>query len=209
MLQEIFYRAAKIFFRVIFTLYNRLTVRWSGGVPEGRVIVASNHASYIDPPLVGCVFRGRLRYLAKDSLFRNPLFGFLIGALGATPVARGDSQRAGAVLKALLSMLEKGESVLIFPEGTRSADGRLKPLEGGAAYLSLKSGVPLLPVYISGSKNVMPPHKSFPRPAKLVVTFGALIHPVSGERGGKGDRERVSAELEDALRKLEGESNCT
>jgi 1-acyl-sn-glycerol-3-phosphate acyltransferase len=202
-LQKIIYTVAKTFFRVIFTVYNRLETRGLGRIPRGvPLIVASNHASYIDPPLIGGVFPGRLRYLAKESLFRNPIFGSLIRTLGAMPVSRYDSQKAGAALKLMLNALALGDSVLIFPEGTRSPDGTLQPLEEGAAFLSVKSGIPLLPVYIGGSSRVWPPHKALPRPAKVTVTFGEPILP-SGEGGERERRSRLTKALAEALRSLE------
>ena len=183
-----FYYVVKFFFRVLFAIYNRLEVRGVDNIPVGgQVIVASNHASNVDPPLIGGAFPGRLRYLAKESLFHVPLLGFFVRALGAIPVTREDSQRAGTVIKLMLARLKKGESILIFPEGTRSEGGRLKPLEGGVALLSVASGVPVLPVYIGGSHKVCPRGKLIPRPVKLTVTFSSPIFP-SGEP--IGDREK-------------------
>ncbi|MDR1515411.1 MAG: 1-acyl-sn-glycerol-3-phosphate acyltransferase [Synergistaceae bacterium] len=203
-LNDAFYWIVKTLFRALFTLYNRLEIRGLDKVPcDTTFIVASNHASYIDPPLLGGVFPGRLRYLAKESLFANPIMGFFISTLGAIPVKREDSQRAGAVMKIMLARLAAGESFLMFPEGTRSSDGKLLPLEGGAAFLSVKSGVPLLPVYISGSSDVMPPHRSIPRPAKVTVTFGDPIYPDKSIEGEKRRRELVMSALEEALHSLE------
>jgi 1-acyl-sn-glycerol-3-phosphate acyltransferase len=207
--RHIFYWIVKTFFRIVFTIYNRLEIRGLDKAPRGvAVILASNHSSYIDPPLLGGVFPGRLRYLAKEALFHNFIFGFLISTLGAIPVSREDSQRAGAVMKIMLGKLADKESILIFPEGTRSSDGRLLPLEGGAAFLSVKSGVPLLPVYIHGSNKVMPPHKSLPRPAKVTVTFGELIYPDKEIEGEKLRREAVMRALESALHALEREAGA-
>jgi len=183
----IFYFLVKNSFRITFGLYNRLEVAGSENIPDYPVIVASNHASNIDPPLIGGVFPRRLRYLAKESLFKNPLLGFLIASLGAIPVKREDAQSAGAVLKLLLEQLRLGESILLFPEGSRSKDGKLQPLEGGAAFLSVKSGVPILPVYIKGSHGVCPPGSSFPRPAKLSVSFAS---PLSADADLRSDREK-------------------
>ncbi|MDR1138118.1 MAG: 1-acyl-sn-glycerol-3-phosphate acyltransferase, partial [Synergistaceae bacterium] len=119
MIERMFYGLVKRFFRLFFTLYNRLEVRGLENIPQNTpMIVASNHASYIDPPLIGSVFPGRLRYLAKESLFRVPLLGFFIRTLGAVPVTREDSQKAGAVMKSLLSLLKSGDNVLLFPEGS-------------------------------------------------------------------------------------------
>ena len=126
------------------------------GAPR-RVIVVANHCSNLDPMVMGVSFPWTLRYLAKTELFRAPLFGFLIRNLGAIAVEREDSQRAGAVLKLLLDLLEEGQSVLLFPEGHRSRDGRLQPLEGGFAFLALKMGVPVVPAWISGTFDALPP----------------------------------------------------
>ena len=203
--RNLFYFIVKNSSRIFHTIYNRLEVRGRGNIPDAPVIVASNHASNIDPPLIGGVYPRRLRYLAKASLFRNPLLGFCIRNLGAIPVTREDSQRAGAVMKLLLERLNNGESILVFPEGSRSRDGKLQPLEGGAAFLSVKSGVPVLPVYISGSFDVWPPEHSLPRPAKLVVTFAPLIEP-SGEGSDRERRDAVTRALDESLRAMEREA---
>ncbi|MDR3354635.1 MAG: 1-acyl-sn-glycerol-3-phosphate acyltransferase [Synergistaceae bacterium] len=196
----VFYYAAKFFFRALFVIYNRLEVRGFDNIPVGRqVIVASNHASNVDPPLIGGVFPGRLRYLAKESLFRVPLLGFFIRVLGAIPVAREDSQRAGAVIKLMLAKLKEGESILIFPEGTRSESGVLKPLEGGVALLSVMSGVPVLPVYVGGSHRVCPAGKSIPRPVKLTITFSRPVFPSEDHIGDREKRGILLKELEGAM----------
>jgi 1-acyl-sn-glycerol-3-phosphate acyltransferase len=204
LLRNIFYFIVKNLFYIFHTIYNRLEVRGRGNIPDAPVIVASNHASNIDPPLIGGVCKRRLRYLAKASLFRNPVLGFCIRSLGAIPVTREDSQRAGVVMKLMLDRLRDGESVLVFPEGSRSRDGKLQPLEGGAAFLSVKSGVPILPVYIAGSFAVCPPGSTLPRPAKLTVTFAPVISP-EGEGTDRERRDAVTRALGESLSALERE----
>ncbi len=198
----VFYSIVKNSFHVAFSLYNGLRVAGREHIPDCPVIVASNHASNIDPPLIGGIFPRRLRYLAKESLFRNPVLGFLIAALGAIPVTREDSQRAGAVLKLLLDRLHEGESILLFPEGSRSKDGKLQPLEGGAAFLSVKSGAPILPVYIHGSHDVCPPGSSFPHPARLVVRFAPPIAPDDGAKNDREKRGSLMTRLDETLHAL-------
>jgi 1-acyl-sn-glycerol-3-phosphate acyltransferase len=206
-MSKLFYSAARIFFRIVFTLYNRLGVRGLGNIPRGvTVIVASNHSSFIDPPLIGAVFPGRLRYLAKESLFRVPVLKFLIRALGAVPVTREDSQRAGAVMKLLLGRLREKESILLFPEGSRSPDGRLKPLEAGVAWLSVKTGVPVLPVYIGGSHKAWPKGHALPRPSKLTFTASPPIFPDAGIKDERERRGKLMGELESALSAMEKEA---
>jgi 1-acyl-sn-glycerol-3-phosphate acyltransferase len=192
--------------RIFFTLYNRFSIRGIDRIPPGPLVVAANHASNLDPVVVGSAFPRPLRYLAKEELFRNPLFGALIDALGAVPVAREDRQRAGTVLKMCLEQLASGRPLLLFPEGTRSSDGRLKtPLEQGAAFLSLKSGAPIVPAYLAGSFESCPRGAAFPRPAKLRLLFGHPLRPEESSSGG--DRRGIlTARLTEALEGLQREA---
>ncbi|MDR1581138.1 MAG: 1-acyl-sn-glycerol-3-phosphate acyltransferase [Synergistaceae bacterium] len=204
MISRVFYHFVRNAFKLFFRLYNRLEVRGLSNVPnEGPMIVASNHASFADPPLIGAVLPIRLRYLSKESLFRIPLLGFLIRTLGAVPVSREDSQRAGAVMKLLLALLKGGESVLLFPEGSRSADGRLKPLEAGAAYLSAKTGIPVLPVYVKGSFEAWPKGRALPRPSKLKLSISRLIYPDPDMTNERERREKLMRSLESELLAME------
>ena len=208
MASNLFYSLVKNMFKLFFKIYNRLEVYGLEKIPHGtQVIVAANHASYVDPPLIGGVFPGRLRFLAKESLFRVPLLGFFIKALGAIPVEREDGQRAGAVMKNLLILLTKGESVILFPEGTRTADGRLKPLEAGVAYLSVKTGVPVLPLYVGGSFKVWPKGKTFPRPSKLSLRVAPPIYPDAALVCERERRNALLRSLETSLSSMEALSD--
>lgn len=208
MISRVFYHLVRNAFKLFFRLYNRLEVCGLSNVPdEGPMIVASNHASFADPPLIGGVLPIRLRYLAKESLFRVPLLGFFIRTLGAVPVSRGNSQKAGAVMKLLLALLKGGESVLLFPEGSRSADGRLKPLEAGVAYLSVKTGVPVLPVYVKGSFEAWPKGRALPRPSKLKLSVSRLIYPDTDISNERERREKLMRSLERELLAMEGGAN--
>ena len=205
---KLFYSFVKNVFKLFFKIYNRLEVYGIDNIPRGmQVIAAANHASYVDPPLIGGVFPGRLRFLAKESLFRVPLLGFFIRSLGVIPVKREDGQKAGAVMKNLLALLDSGESVILFPEGTRSSDGRLKPLEAGVAYLSVKTGIPVLPIYIAGSFKVWPKGKKFPRPSKLSLRTAPPIYPDTALTGEREKREALLKSLQTALSSMEAEDN--
>ena len=204
---KLFYSFVKNVFKLFFKVYNRLDVQGFDKIPRGsQVIAAANHASYVDPPLIGGVYPGRLRFLAKESLFRVPLLGFFIRSLGVIPVKREDGQKAGAVMKTLLTLLENAQSVILFPEGTRSLDGRLKPLEAGVAYLSVKTGVPVLPVYVAGSFKVWPKGKKFPRPSKMSIRFAPPIHPDTAITCERERRNALLRTLEAALNSMEVES---
>ena len=137
---------------------------------RGGFIFASNHESNIDPVVIPVVSPRRIRFLAKDSLFKNPVFGSLIRFGGGIPLKRGTADRGA--LTEVLEQLESGWPVLIFPQGTR---GGLKP-QPGVGFLAVKSGVPVVPVYIEGSDKVLPKGSIFPRRTPIKVTFGKSLH---------------------------------
>lgn len=123
-------------------------------IEEGPAILASNHASYLDPPLVGVCCRKDIYYLARKSLFEKPIFGPLIAQLNAFPIdrARGDV----AAVRAILHLLKAGRRVVVFPEGTRSTDGNLQPARAGVGLIIAKSLAPVVPIRIFGSHAALP-----------------------------------------------------
>jgi len=206
MLNKIFYRIAKNFFRILLIIYNRMSAQWEAPLPESDIyIVASNHCSNLDPLVAGANFPKQLRYLAKDELFRPFLFGKIIRILGAVPVLQEDSNAAAAALKGCLNLLKDGESVILFPEGTRSHDGKLKPLEGGTALISIKTGAPIIPVYISGTFEAMPSGAAWIKPEKIRVFYGKAIYPPKSAevKNSKEARAELTQTLTKALIDME------
>ncbi|ADE57212.1 lysophospholipid acyltransferase family protein [Aminobacterium colombiense] len=205
-MRHLFYTLTKIFCFIVLKLYNRLSVRWLASLPkEDPVIVVANHCSNLDPIIIGALFPRRLRYLAKSELFSTLGMSLLIRTLGAIPVKKQDLQSAGAALKAFLDLLEKGENVLLFPEGARSLNGKLQPLQGGVALIAMKSGAPVIPAFIKGSFESMPPGASFVRPNRIQVTFGEAIYPRELETGlsAKDSRQQFLDRVYEALENLE------
>jgi 1-acyl-sn-glycerol-3-phosphate acyltransferase len=123
-------------------------------IEEGPAILASNHASFLDPPLVGVSCRKDIYFLARKSLFEKPVFGPLLTQLNTVPVDR-DRGDVGAV-RAMIKLLKSGNRVLVFPEGTRSKDGNLQPARAGVGLLIAKSLAPVVPVRIFGSSLALP-----------------------------------------------------
>jgi len=204
MLRDYIYAAVRFFFKIVFLLYNRLSIKWTEPLPKNRnVIVACNHCSNLDPLLVGAAFPRHLRYFAKEELFRSFFLGKMIRILGAVPVSRGNNAAAAGALKGFFKFLEEGSDVLIFPEGSRSADGKLLPLEGGVGLIASHSRAPILPVFIKGSYKAMPPGAAFVKPVKITVTFGELITFEPEAYKEKGAREKITTALSDALKALE------
>ncbi len=143
------YALARNIVSFIFHIIFKITVTGRENIPKekGGYIIASNHVSNLDPPMVGIVFRGKYTFMAKDELFHvNPLFTWLIKRLGAFPVKRGAKDLA-AIDKALES-LNKGRIFVIFPEGTRSKTGELGKPKSGVAITAIKAAAPVVPVFV-------------------------------------------------------------
>ena len=180
----------------------RLEPRGREHVPmTGPVLLASNHVSVLDPPLVGGATPRELHFMAKEELFRIPLLGRLITGLNSHPVKRdGSDSRA---LKTAIRLLAEGHAILVFPEGTRGVEGRLGEGKAGAGMLAVMSGAPVVPVYVSGSARALPPGQAVPRPAKVRVTFGPPLHFKGRGEGDRKDRYReASAEIMRAIAQL-------
>ena len=187
---------------LLFRMFVRLEGRGTEHVPQdGALLLVANHSSFLDPPLVGAMAPRPLGFLAKEELFRIPLFVRLIHALNARPL-----RRAGADPKALrtaLRVLDEGRALLVFPEGTRGDEGALRTPKAGAGMLAVLSGVPVVPVYIEGSGRVWPRGRTWPRPGKVIVRFGPPLRFARGEGRERKDRyEAASRAMMDAIAAL-------
>ncbi|MDR1514781.1 MAG: 1-acyl-sn-glycerol-3-phosphate acyltransferase [Synergistaceae bacterium] len=208
-----FYWFARMFFRLYFLIYHRVSVRGLASLEKfiasrgGPVVLASNHASYLDPPAIGMAFPGKMRFVAWDGLFKVPFFSSMLRALGAVPVSQENKRSAAGLLLQVIGFIEDGFNVLIFPEGSRSPDGKLLPLEGGVALVALKTNVPIAPVWISGSWDAFPIHLTLPRPRKVTITFGAPIIPseIAPEAPEKERRRLLLEALRASLENLRDE----
>ena len=166
-------RAVWLLLHVFFGLYLRWKVYNRERVPRtGPVILAANHASFLDPPLVGTALPRPINYLARQSLFRFPVLGSVLRYWDAVPV---DRESGVGGLKNILDRLFKGGAIIFFPEGTRSPDGNFLPVRSGIGLAVIKSDAPVIPVRIFGSNLAFGRPHRFPRPRKVVVKFGNVI----------------------------------
>jgi glycerol-3-phosphate dehydrogenase (NAD(P)+) len=155
-------------------LYFRLRRLGREHIPAGGVILAANHRSFLDPFAIGCCNPRPIYFVAKQELFRNPLLGWILNCMGAFPVRRGESDDES--VKTSLALLDRGEAVVIFPEGTRIRAGSLAEPKRGVGRLALQSGAPVVPIAITGSERARDGWKI--KPVRVHVRFGpALTYP--------------------------------
>ncbi len=187
---------ARIFAKLLF----RFRILHRERLPEtGGVILAANHQSYFDPPLVGICSRRPVHYLARKTLMEWPFFGPLFPDMNVIPVDRGGNDMSA--LKTVIKKIREGEGVVLFPEGTRSPDGNLQPAQAGVGLVIAKTLAPVVPMRIFGS------YEAFPRGSK-----GVKFHPIRvvvGEpivftkedvgKGGRDDYQRLSQLVMDAI----------
>jgi len=189
----VIYACAKAICRAALRLFYRWRVEGADRVPsKGPVILCCNHVSWLDPINLGCAVGPRVYFMAKEELFRIPVFGGLLRALGAFPVARGKADRRA--IRRALELLEEGKVLGLFPEGTRSRTGRLGKAQPGAAMIALKSGTPIVPVVVTGS------YRPF---GKLGIKVGDPIHlPGDGRHDRESARKAAGDRIMEAIAAL-------
>jgi len=167
--------------------------------PRRPAIFMANHQSLFDIPVLFVTLPGQARMLAKESLFRIPIFGWAIRLGGFISIDRKDRSRAKESFDAAARRLRSGTSALIFPEGTRSRDGRLLAFQRGGLLLALKSGLPIVPVGIEGTLEVQPKSSFLIRPRTIMVRYG---RPIEVEGLGIRDRADLTARVREAVARL-------
>ncbi|HEV7759783.1 MAG TPA: lysophospholipid acyltransferase family protein [Acidimicrobiales bacterium] len=185
-------------------LWFRLEVVDKDRMPaSGPFVLAPVHRSNIDFFLVAALTKTRMRYMGKDSLWKFAPLGRFIAALGAFPVRRGSADREA--LRSCMTIIENGEPLVMFPEGTRREGDAVAEVFDGPAYVAARTGVPLVPVGIGGSDKAMPKGTKWIKPAKIVLVVGDPIAPPKGDGSGRVPRRVVremSAQLSTDLQVL-------
>jgi 1-acyl-sn-glycerol-3-phosphate acyltransferase len=159
---------------------------------SGALIVAANHRSYLDPPILGAFFPRQVSYMAKSELFDIPIFGTLIAAVGAYPVSRNGSARAA--IKRSLEVLKSGRTIGIFPEGTRNPDGSAQ-LRQGVALLASLADCPVVPAALVGTADAM-------RLRQIKVAYGAPMRLPEGRKATRDDLAKFTDDVMSAIRAL-------
>ncbi|MCX6893421.1 MAG: lysophospholipid acyltransferase family protein [Verrucomicrobia bacterium] len=194
-------------FRAIYKFYFRCRVYNAERVPgRGGVILASNHASFLDPPLVGSGLLRDINYLGRENLFRFPVMGWVLRHWQVVPVDRDGGGAAG--LRAILDRLLAGGAIILFPEGTRTRDGKLQPARSGIGLTVIKSTAPVVPVRVFGTFEAYGRHLVFPRPYRVAVKYGQPMFftqlPAEAKTCSKARLKEIYQQIADELMRAIG-----
>ena len=169
--ETLLYRSGRVIVRIMTTVLFDLKVSGVQNVPRtGGVLLVSNHQSYLDPACIGVRLPRPLSFMAKSELFEVPGLNWLIRNLNAFPIRQGAGDIAA--LRETIQQLRNGHALVVFPEGTRTLDGELRPLEPGIALIARKCGVPIVPVAIEGSFDAWPSGSPIFQPHPIRIIFG-------------------------------------
>lgn len=200
---RIFYSAVRLIVVVFCRVWLKLTVLGKHNIPaHGAFILASVHRSNMDIPIASAVTRRRMRFMGKDSLWHYKIVGSMFSALGAFPVTRGSADLEA--LRRCIAIVDSGEPLVMFPEGTRQRGDTMQTLFDGAAYVALKTQVPIVPVGIGGSEDTMPSGSAKIRRRRCAAVVGVPIYPakINGIRAERSEVRELTNQLAGAMQIL-------
>jgi 1-acyl-sn-glycerol-3-phosphate acyltransferase len=196
LLSRIWYRSFQAVLEISWVMVYHVRRTGVENIPAtGGVLLVSNHQSHFDPPLVGTCCPRRTSCIARETLFKFTPFAWFIRSLGAFPIDREGSGLAG--IKETLRLLKRGEVVLIFPEGTRTPNGEIRPFQQGFTTLAVRSGAAIVPVAVEGAFDVWPRWRRLPGRGTIHVHFGPPLMPDEIRRF---DQDELAAEVERRVR---------
>lgn len=180
------YQFSTRLFKLFLLIWHRLRIRGGNNIPDrGGVLLASNHASFLDPPVVAVGYRGRpIHFLARNTLWNSKFGSWWMDRVGCIPVSRGTGDLRA--LKLMIKTLKEGKVVFMFPEGTRTEDGELQEAKGGIGFIIEKSSCVVIPAYIDGTYKAHPKGTKFIKPCKLTITYGKPITQEDFQALGSG-----------------------
>ena len=188
--QRAMHHAVRLLLEVIARTYFRLEVHGRENIPKsGPFIISPIHRSYLDTPVVGAAIHRLMRYMGAEKMWTNRQLGWFLTAMGGFPIQRGSADREA--LKAALLVVERGEPLVMFPEGTRQSGPIVNEMFDGPAYISCRTGVPIIPVGLGGTERAMPKGRKIILPVKMVVVIGEPLSPPPKKESGRVSRNGV------------------
>ena len=211
MLFNLLYKLIALFIRIVCFINGGLTVKGKENIPsEGGVLIAANHISYLDPPIIGAVLPRRGTFMARKGLFKMPILGTIIKP-AAFPIDR--EKPRPSTIKEAVRRLKNNETIIMFPEGSRSETGELMEAKRGIGMIAGMSRVPVIPTLIVGSNKVLPVDAKWLKRAKMTIVFGKPIYytPAAGEKSIRNHdlQDNITNSIMAALREMKNnhESN--
>ncbi|MCP4261754.1 MAG: 1-acyl-sn-glycerol-3-phosphate acyltransferase [Planctomycetes bacterium] len=188
--------------RVFCILFFRVRTYGKDNIPRtGAFIIVSNHQSYLDPIFCGGLIKRHSHFIARDSLFTNWFFGPLISSVNAIPVKLGEPDISA--MRKVLEKLKKGDGVTLFPEGTRTYDGKITPFKPGLGLLARRGNATIVPALIDGAFECWPRHRKLFSPGQIHVTYGK---PITVKQVKDMGDNKLAELLTETLRKMQTQS---
>ncbi|MBL7189130.1 MAG: 1-acyl-sn-glycerol-3-phosphate acyltransferase [Phycisphaerae bacterium] len=185
--------------RLFCLLFFRMRTYGRENIPrKGPFVLISNHQSYLDPVLCACPIKRRVSFLARESLFTHWLFGRMITSVGTIPLKLGEADISA--MRKVIDVLKQGRGACLFPEGTRSIDGKITPFKPGFGLLCRRGKAAVVPVVIDGAFESWPRHKKLFSPGSIVVCYGKAI---SAEQAKKMGDAKLAEVLTDTMRQMQ------
>ncbi|HDZ77507.1 MAG TPA: 1-acyl-sn-glycerol-3-phosphate acyltransferase [Candidatus Omnitrophica bacterium] len=186
---------------VLFKIFVGLKGYGRDNIPKsGGFILASNHASNMDPVAIGVASARPINFMAKEELFSNKFFGFILGRVNVFPVKRGKADLSS--IKEAIKRLKRGEGLLLFPQGTRRDTIELEDAKGGVGFFASKAGVPIVPTLIKGSDVSLPKGSKLPKRTGVNICFGQPIYTKPNQ-----DYNQIAQSVISAIKQLEQAQN--
>lgn len=182
------------------TFFNYRVIGAENMIEEGPCIIAANHCSYLDPPLVGIACQRAIHYLARKTLLDWPVLGPIFPQLNVIPVDQENPERSA--LMGIIRVVRGGGAALIFPEGSRSPDGELQPAQPGIGLIAAKTGAPIVPVLVEGSFAAFPRGAKWPRRENVTVRIGTPMSIASEATEGRDSYGAIAAKSVEAISSL-------
>jgi 1-acyl-sn-glycerol-3-phosphate acyltransferase len=196
---RVLYSFVRGFAAVVARLYLRMSMEGTEHLPaNGPFILSPVHRSNLDTPLVGPVTKRRMRYMGKDSMWKYGASAWFFTTMGGFPVHRGSADRQA--LRACQAVIERGEPLVMFPEGTRQEGPVVEHLYDGPAYVACRTGAPIIPVGLGGTARAWPKGAKLMRPTKVTIVIGEPIEPPPLPADGARLPRRVVHELTEELK---------